>query len=87
MSRQMLAAIGTALFAPARRRRLKSKIMNPPKITSRATDQITFEPGIETKIATTPNTSGPGCHASDFRRDRRARAVNLPRTRSIGGQH
>jgi hypothetical protein len=32
----MLAAIGTALSTPARRSRLKSKIVNPPKITSPA---------------------------------------------------
>src|SRR3954467_5652495 len=33
MSRKMPAAIGTALWPPARRRRLKSKIVYPPKIT------------------------------------------------------
>ena len=38
MSRKMLAAIGTALSSPPRRRRLKSKIVNAPKIPSPATE-------------------------------------------------
>ena len=41
-SRRMLAAIGAVLSAPVRRRRLKSRIVYPPKITSPATAQITF---------------------------------------------
>ena len=36
-SRKIPAAIGTAASGVARRRRLKSKIVKPPKITSPAT--------------------------------------------------
>jgi hypothetical protein len=55
----MLAATNAALSVFARRSRLKSTIVKPPKMMSPAMAYMTLPAGIETKIATIPNTIRP----------------------------
>lgn len=69
MSRKMLAAMAMAMALSllARRSRLKSKIVNAPKIPSPATAWMMWPLGIETKIATIPNAIRPSSAQNSVR--------------------